>query len=76
MRIWNVIRNATEVHAKTGKTPYQFRHKTDFPYELIPLGAELTYMPTSPTDMKKLNKFSAKAGLQGVMLGYKLKVGG
>ena len=33
-------------------------------------------MPVSPNDLKKVNKFSAKTGLQGIMLGYKTKIGG
>ena len=53
-----------------------FRKKEKFPYELIPFGAEVTFKPESPRDMEKSNKFNPKAGLQGVMFGYKTEVGG
>ena len=75
-KCWNVIRNASEVHAKTGKTPYEFRKGERFPYELIPFGCEIIFKPESPRDMDKQPKFSTKAGLQGLMFGYKTEVGG
>ena len=74
MKIRSVIRNASEVHSKTNQTPYKFRYKEDFPYELIPLGAELHFKPESPKDMRKLNKYNEKM-LPGIMLGYKMLAG-
>ena len=74
MEIWSVIRNASEVHSKTNQTPYKFRYKEDFPYELIPLGAELHFKPESPKDIRKLNKYNEKM-LPGIMLGYKMLAG-
>ena len=32
MKCWNVIRNASEVHVKTGKDPYEFRKGENFLY--------------------------------------------
>ena len=69
MEIWNVIRNASEVHSKSDKTPYKVRYKEDFPYEWIPLGAELFFKPESPKDKRKTNKLTEPAGLQGRMIG-------
>ena len=75
MRHWNVVRNASEVGAKSNKTPYQFRYGVDVPYKLIPFGAEVTFKPTSPKDKDKCRKFSAES-LQGIVIGYKIKAGG
>jgi len=55
-------------------TPYKFRYKEDFPYELIPLGAQLYFKPELPKDMKKLNKYNEKM-IPGIMLGYKMNAG-
>ena len=74
MEIWSVIRNASEIHSTTNQTPYKFRYNEDFPYELIPLGAELHFKPESPKDMRKLNKYNEKM-FPGIMLGYKLLAG-
>ena len=76
MKCWNVIRNASEVHTKTSNTPYEFRKGEKFPYDLIPFGCEISYKPESPRDMDKQPQFSPRAGLQGVMFGYKTEVGG
>ena len=75
MRHWSVLRNASEVCVKTQKTPYQFRFDEAFPYKLIPFGAECWFVPTSPKDIAKVNKFN-ETTLQGVVIGYKLKAGG
>ena len=45
-------------------------------YEIIPFGAELTFKPEALRDLDKQNKFDPSAGLQGIMLGYKIGVGG
>ena len=76
MRIWNVFRNATDVHANTGKTQHEFRFREEFPHELIPLREEMTFKPESPKEKKISNKFSPSAGVEGIMLGYSLKPGG
>ena len=74
MRHWNVVRNASEVGAKTNKTPYKFRFGVDVPFKLKPFGAEVKFKPTSPTDKNKCRKFSA-ASLEGIVIGYKVKAG-
>ena len=56
-------------------TPYKFRFGTDFPYQRIPFGPELTFKPTSPQDLDKINKFEGDS-LPGLMIGYKIKAGG
>ena len=42
---------------------------------IIPMGAEISYKPRAPDDIKRLSKFGTKV-LQGVFLGYHQRAGG
>ena len=59
-----------------GKTAYEKRFNIPFPgKDLIPFGAEVTFMPALQRHQDLCHKFGAKV-LQGVFFGYSQQAGG
>ena len=58
-----------------GSTPYFQRFGYEFHGPIAPFGCEVSYKPTSPSDVDMLAKFGSKT-LAGIFLGYELEAGG
>ncbi|WP_288992749.1 DNA (cytosine-5-)-methyltransferase, partial [uncultured Marinobacter sp.] len=74
MAIYCFFRNNVDVHT-CGKTAYEQRFDEPFKGKLIPLGAEVTYVPHSPADKERCHKFGPKR-LEGIFEGYQQEHGG
>ena len=57
------------------KTAFEQRFEAAYQGPLIPLGAEVIYVPHSPADKERLPKYNPKR-LEGVFLGYEQVHGG
>ena len=60
---------------KDGFTAYESRFLKKFEGPLIPMGAEVTYKPSSPKDLDNLEKYGEKT-LPGIFVGYHQLAGG
>ena len=57
------------------KTAYERRFNAKFTGPVIPFGAEITYLPISDKDKKRVHQFGSKV-LSGIFLGYDQQEGG
>ena len=75
MMCYHFLRNVTDLLANTGKTAYESRFQKAFKGPKIPFGAEVTYLPITEKDIKRLHKFGPKV-LSGIFQGYEQQAGG
>ena len=67
--------NNVATKAKDGFTAYESKFLTKYKGPQIPMGAEITYVPSAPKDEERLAKFGYKA-LSGIFIGYDQQAGG
>ena len=68
------LRNVIDV-LHTGLTAWDTRFEAKFKGTVLPFGAEVTCVPSSPDDIAKLHKFGSKVR-SGICLGYVQNAGG
>ena len=69
-----MLRNIVDILAD-GHTAYYKRYNVEFPGPIIPFGAEVRYIPSSPPDIEQLHAFGEKM-VAGLFMGYHQKAGG
>ena len=67
MAIYGFFRNTVDVLV-SGKTAFEQRCGAPYQGPLIPLGAEISYVPHSPADKERVHKYGPKR-LEGIFLG-------
>ena len=74
MQCYCFLRNSYDL-LSDDKTAYERRWNTPFPGPFIPFGAEITYLPITQADKRRVHQFGDKT-ISGIFLGYDQQEGG